>query len=156
MQKITPFLWFNKEAGEAAEFYVSVFKGSRIKDKQIVHDTPSGTIEIITIELFGQEFTLMSAGPTFKINEAISFVVNCDGQGEVDYYWEKLTTDGGEESMCGWLKDKFGVSWQIIPKQLNELTSSPDKTKAARATQAMLKMKKIDIAELERSVNEAK
>ena len=119
-----------------------------------MEDTPSGTVEIVVIELFGQEFTLMSAGPEFKFTEAISFVVDCRDQEEVDYYWERLTADGGEESMCGWLKDKYGLSWQIIPRRLNELMSDPDKEKAGRATQAMLQMKKIDVAKLEEAAGQ--
>ncbi len=151
MQKITPFLWFDNQAAEAAKFYTEVFKG-KIKDSQIVTDTPSGTIEIVTIEILGQDFTLMSAGPLFKFTEAISFIVDCKDQEEVDYYWEKLSAVA-ESEQCGWLKDKYGVSWQIIPSRLNELTRDPDKEKAGRATQAMLKMKKIDIAELEKASN---
>lgn len=147
MQKIIPFLWFDKEAKAAAEFYTSVFKGSKIKNTTTLHDTPSGTVEIVTIELLGQEFTLMSAGPLFKFNEAISFVVNCETQEEIDYYWKKLT-EGGKESMCGWLKDKYGVSWQIVPSVMNEMMASGDKEKIARVTQAFLKMKKFDIAKL--------
>lgn len=149
IQKITPFLWFDKEAREAAKFYTSIFKDSKINSPQTLEDTPSGAVDIINIELFGQEFTLMSAGPQFKFSEAISFVINCDGQEEVDYYWEKLTA-GGEESQCGWLKDKFGVSWQVVPKQLNEALSNHDPVKAKSAMEAMLKMKKIVIVDLEK------
>jgi len=152
MQKITPFLWFEKDAKKVAEYYLSIFKDGKIKDSSTMEDTPSGTVEIVTIELFGQDFTLMSAGPEFKFTEAVSFVVNCKDQEEVDYYWEKLTADGGEESVCGWLKDKYGLSWQITPERLTELTSDPDKEKANKATQAMLKMKKIVIADLEKAV----
>lgn len=148
MRKITPFLWFDNQAGEAAKYYTSVFKEAKIKDKQVITDTPSGTVEIINIELFGMDFTLMSAGPYFKFNEAISFVVDCEDQEEVNYYWEKLSAVP-ESEQCGWLKDKFGVSWQIIPRRLNELMADKDKVKAGRVTQAMLKMKKIDIKKLE-------
>lgn len=148
-QKITPFLWFDKEASNAAKFYTSVFKDSKIIHTSIMEDTPSGTVEIVTIELLGQEFTLMSAGPLFKFTEAISFVIDCRDQKEVDYYWEKLTADGGEENMCGWLKDKYGLSWQVVLRQLNEMLGSKDKEAAGRATQAMLKMKKIVIKDLE-------
>ncbi len=151
MQKITPFLWFDKEARVAAKFYTSVFKDSKIKTPQTFDDTPSGSVDIITIELFGQDFTLMSAGPQFKFTEAISFVIDCADQEEVDYYWERLTADGGEESQCGWLKDKFGVSWQVVPRQLNECLSNPDPEKAKKAMQAMLQMKKIIIADLEKA-----
>lgn len=148
MQKITPFLWFDKEAHAAADFYVSVFKNAKITSVQKISDTPSGTIEIVGISLFGQDFTLMSAGPNFKINEAVSFVVDCGDQEEVDYYWEKLSAVP-ESEQCGWLKDTYGVSWQIVPRILNELTSDPDKEKAARTIQAMLEMKKLDIAALQ-------
>jgi predicted 3-demethylubiquinone-9 3-methyltransferase (glyoxalase superfamily) len=149
MQKITPFLWFETEAREAAEFYVSVFGGrSAIKDSSTLDGTPSGSVDVITLELAGQEFVLMSAGPFRKFNEAISFVVNCETQEEVDHYWERLSADKNAEQ-CGWLKDKFGVSWQIVPTILNKLLVDPDKEKAGRVMQAMLKMKKIDIKQLE-------
>lgn len=151
MQKITPFLWFDKEAGEAAKFYVSVFKDAKIKNTQVMTDTPSGTVEVVTMELFGQDFMLMSAGPLFKFTEAVSFMVDCKDQAEVDYYWDALTADGGKESMCGWLKDKYGLSWQIVPVRLTELTMHPDPAIAKPATQAMLKMKKIIIADIEKA-----
>ncbi len=155
MQKITPFLWFDTQAREAAKFYTTVFKDSSIKSPVELNDTPSGNVEVITIELFGQEFTLMSAGPEFKFNEAISFVINCKDQEEVDYYWEQLTSDGGEESQCGWLKDKFGVSWQVVPHQLNELLSDPNPKKTQAAMKEMLRMKKIVISELEQAADQA-
>lgn len=155
MQKITPFLWFDTQAREAAKFYTTVFKDSSIKSPVELNDTPSGNVEVITIELFGQEFTLMSAGPEFKFNEAISFVINCKDQEEVDYYWEQLTSDGGEESQCGWLKDKFGVSWQVVPHQLNELLSDPNPKKAQAAMKEMLRMKKMVISELEQAADQA-
>ena len=148
MQKITPFLWFDKEAGEAAKFYVSVFKDAKIVSTKVLTDTPSGTVEIIDIELFGQRLTLMSAGPYFKFTEAISFVVDCADQAEIDHYWEKLSAVPDSEQ-CGWLKDKYGLSWQIVPKGMDALFYGPDKEKSARATQAMLKMKKLDIAALQ-------
>lgn len=144
MQKITPFLWFEKEAGEAAKFYASVFKGSKIKSTNLLRDTPTGTVEVVTIELMGLEFTLMSAGPRFNFNESISFQIHCKDQDEVDYFWKKLT-DGGQESMCGWLKDKYGVSWQVVPDGMAELMHSNDAEKSKRAMQAMLQMKKIDL-----------
>ncbi len=150
MQKITPFLWFDKEARAAAEFYVSVFKDAKIVGNTTLENTPSGTVEIVTIELFGQEYQLMSAGPFVKINEAISFVVNCENQEEIDYYWAKLSSDPNAEQ-CGWLKDKFGVTWQIVPKQLTELMNDPDSARAGRVMQAMLQMKKIDIASLQQA-----
>lgn len=154
MQKITPFLWFDKEARAAAEFYISVFKGAKILDSTTVENTPSGTVEIVTIELFGQEFLLMSAGPLFKFNEAISFVVNCDSQGEIDYYWAKLSAVPEAEA-CGWLKDRFGVSWQIVPTVMHEMQKTKDRKKLARVTEAFLKMKKFDIAELQRAYDAA-
>jgi predicted 3-demethylubiquinone-9 3-methyltransferase (glyoxalase superfamily) len=151
MQKITPFLWYDKEALEAAKFYTSVFKGSKIKRTQTFPNTPSGTVEVVTIELLGLEFVLMSAGPQFKFTEATSFVVNCETQDEVDYYWQKLTANGGQEGPCGWLKDKYGLSWQIVPTILGKLQSDPDPKKSQRVTEAMLKMKKMDIAALKRA-----
>lgn len=154
MQKITPFLWFDKEARAAAEFYVSVFRDAQILDSNILKDTPSGAVEIITLRLFGQEFQLMSAGPLFKFNEAISFVVSCDTQEETDYYWEKLSAVPEAEA-CGWLKDRFGVSWQIVPKQLTKLLNDPDPAKAARVMQTMLQMKKIDIVSLQQAYDAA-
>lgn len=154
MQKITPFLWFDKEARAAAEFYVSVFKDAQILDSSTLKDTPSGTVEVITLRLFGQEYQLMSAGPLFKFNEAISFVVNCETQEETDYYWEKLSAVPEAEA-CGWLKDRFGVSWQIVPKQLTKLLNDPDPAKAARVMQTMLQMKKIDIVSLQQAYDAA-
>lgn len=154
-QKITPFLWFDNQAREAAKLYTSVFKDAKMLTEEKLDDTPSGTVEVITIELFGMTFTLMSAGPEFKFNESISFVIDCEDQAEVDYYWEKLTENGGEESQCGWLKDKFGVSWQVVPRQLNELMSDPDPKKSANVVQAMLKMKKIIVADLQKAHDEA-
>jgi predicted 3-demethylubiquinone-9 3-methyltransferase (glyoxalase superfamily) len=150
MQKITPFLWFDKEAGEAAKFYTSVFKDSKIKGSTTVENTPSGTAEIITIELFGQEFTLISAGPYFKFTEAVSFVVNCETQQEIDYYWEKLSAVP-EAEQCGWLKDKYGLSWQIVPTILPKMLQDKDEKKIARVTEAFLKMKKFDIEALKRA-----
>ncbi len=146
-QKITPFLWFDKEAGEAARFYVSIFEGSKIKESRILNNTPSGTVEIMTVELLGQEFTLMSAGPYFKFNESISFVVSCETQEEIDYYWEKLSADPKSEQ-CGWVKDKYGLSWQIVPTILAQMQKDKDPKKVARVTEAFLKMKKFDIAKL--------
>jgi predicted 3-demethylubiquinone-9 3-methyltransferase (glyoxalase superfamily) len=151
MQKITPFIWFERGAKEAADFYVKVFgKRSKIKQVSTIKDTPSGTVEVVTLELAGQELTLMAAGPFRKINEAISFVVNCETQKEVDHYWNKLSA-GGEKGQCGWLKDKFGVSWQVVPTILDKLMRDRDPVKANRVTQAMLKMTKIDIAALKKA-----
>jgi len=126
MQKITPHLWFDKEAKEAAEFYTSVFPKSKIKDTTTLHNTPSGSVDIVTIELLGQEFMLISAGPLFKFNEAISFIVYCDTQEEIDYYWEKLSAVP-EAEQCGWLKDKYGLSWQIVPTVMDEMLKDKDK-----------------------------
>lgn len=150
MKKISPFLWFDKEAAQAAEFYVSVFKGSKIKSKRSLPNTPSGTVEIVNAEIAGMEMTLMSAGPFVKFNESISFVVECDSQEEIDYYWEKLSADPKAEQ-CGWLKDKYGLSWQIVPTILSEMQKDKDLRKVARVTQAFLKMKKFDIAELKKA-----
>jgi predicted 3-demethylubiquinone-9 3-methyltransferase (glyoxalase superfamily) len=148
-QKIVPHLWFDKEAQEAAEFYISVFKDSRSKSTTTLHDTPSGTVDIVTFELFGQEFMAISAGPLFKFNESISFIVKCDTQEEIDFYWEKLTRDGRQEIECGWLKDKYGLSWQIVPTMMDAMMQSKDTERLVRVTQAFLKMKKFDISLLQ-------
>lgn len=152
MKKITPHLWYNKEAKEAAEYYVSVFPNSKITNITTIHDTPSGDCDIVSFELMGEPFMAISAGPLFKFNEAISFIVNCDNQEEIDYYWEKLSAVP-ESEQCGWCKDKYGLSWQIVPSKMNELMGSGDKEKIARVTQAFLKMKKFDIAELQRAAD---
>jgi predicted 3-demethylubiquinone-9 3-methyltransferase (glyoxalase superfamily) len=138
MQKITPFLWFENQAREAADFYGSIFKNSRI-----INSNPM----VVTFELEGQKFMALNGGPQFKFTEAISLFVDCETQEEVDYYWEKLTA-GGQESQCGWLKDKYGLSWQIVPSILGKLIGDKDPKKANNALQAMLQMKKIDIAKL--------
>jgi predicted 3-demethylubiquinone-9 3-methyltransferase (glyoxalase superfamily) len=154
MQKITPFLWFDKEAEEAAKFYCSIFKNSKILDVQRYPEggpAPAGSVMIANFELEGMQFVALNAGPLFKFTEAISFVVTTEDQEETDYYWNKLTADGGKEVECGWLKDKFGLSWQITPRTLMQLLSDPDKQKAARVMAAMMTMKKINIAELERA-----
>jgi predicted 3-demethylubiquinone-9 3-methyltransferase (glyoxalase superfamily) len=150
MQKITPFLWFDKEAGEAAKFYTSVFKGSKVRSSTKIENSPSGTAEVISLELLGQEFTLISGGPYFKFTEAISFMVNCETQEEIDYYWDKLSADPKAEQ-CGWLKDKYGLSWQIVPTVLTEMLQDKDKKKVARVTETFLKMKKLDIAKLQKA-----
>ena len=146
MKKITPFLWFDTQAEEAMNFYVSIFKNSRVLS---VTPGPNGIAQSVNFELEGQEFIGLNAGPQFKFNEAISFLVNCETQAEVDALWDKLTAEGGEESMCGWLKDKYGLSWQIIPTALGQLLSDPNPEKAGRVMQAMLKMNKIDIQALQ-------
>ena len=148
-QKIVPHLWFDEEAREATEFYVSIFERSRITNINISHDTPSGAVEIVSFELCGQEFMAFSAGPLFKFNEAISFIVKCDTQEEIDYYWDRLTSGGGQEVECGWLKDKYGLSWQIVPRIMGDLLGDSDPVKAARVTQALLKMRKLDISVLQ-------
>lgn len=139
MQKIVPFLWFNNQAEEAARFYTAVFNNSRL-----IHVSPM----VVTFELEGQPFMALNGGPQFKFTEAISLFVNCETQEEVDALWQKLTADGGQESQCGWLKDKYGVSWQIIPTILGKLMSDPDPVKSQRVMQAMLKMVKIDVNKL--------
>jgi predicted 3-demethylubiquinone-9 3-methyltransferase (glyoxalase superfamily) len=155
MQKITPFLWFDANAEEAVDFYVSIFKDAKRgtvtrygKEGFEVHHMPEGTAMTIAFELAGQQFTALNGGPVFTFTEAISFVVDCENQEEVDHYWSKLSAHP-ESEQCGWLKDKFGLSWQIVPRALNQLMSDPDPIKAGRVMQAMLKMKKIDIAELQ-------
>jgi predicted 3-demethylubiquinone-9 3-methyltransferase (glyoxalase superfamily) len=156
MQKISPFLWFDDQAEEAANFYVSIFKDSRILNvTRYVEGShkPVGTAMTVSFVIEGQEFMALNGGPEFKFTPAISFLVNCENQGEVDALWEKLT-EGGLEMPCAWLTDKFGISWQIVPKILGKLLSDPDPIKAKRVTMAMLKMGKIDIAELERAYNQ--
>jgi predicted 3-demethylubiquinone-9 3-methyltransferase (glyoxalase superfamily) len=149
-QKITPHLWFDKEAKEAAEFYASIFPNSKINNVTTIRDTPSGDCDIVTFELYGQPFMAISAGPLFKFNESISFMVSCDTQKEIDYYWEKLSAVP-EAEQCGWLKDKYGLSWQIVPSIMDEMMKDKDEKKIARVTEAFLKMKKFDIAELKRA-----
>jgi predicted 3-demethylubiquinone-9 3-methyltransferase (glyoxalase superfamily) len=154
MQKITPFLWFDGRAEEAVNFYVSVFPNSKIKEINHWAENsgfPKDQVMTATVELAGIVFHAFDAGPQFKFNEAISFSVDCADQEEVDYYWEKLTGGGGEESMCGWLKDKFGVSWQIVPKALPRFMMDKDPAKAARVMKAMMKMRKIIVADLEKA-----
>jgi predicted 3-demethylubiquinone-9 3-methyltransferase (glyoxalase superfamily) len=156
-QKITPFLWFDHQAEEAAKFYISVFKNSRMLRISRYGEAGPGPVgSVMTAEfiLDGQEFVALNAGPHFKFTEAISFVVNCDTQEEVDYFWQKLTEGGGQESMCGWLKDKFGLSWQVVPRILNEMLLDEDPKKAKHAMQAMLQMKKIDIAKLKKAYDQ--
>ncbi len=154
MQKITPFLWFNDNAEEAMNFYTSIFRDSKIISINRYGEGgpgPAGTVMTATFQLEGQEFIALNGGPEFKFTEAISFFVNCETQEEVDELWEKLS-EGGEESQCGWLKDRFGLSWQIIPAALGEMLNHPDPVKAQNAMQAMLQMSKIDIARLQEAV----
>jgi predicted 3-demethylubiquinone-9 3-methyltransferase (glyoxalase superfamily) len=155
MQKITPFLWFDNQAEEAAKFYTSIFKNSRIGrvlrysgEAARASGRPVGSVLTIEFELEGQKFTALNGGPQFKFNESVSFVVYCQTQDEVDYFWQKLTSDGGEESACGWLSDKFGLSWQITPTVLIEMLHDKDPKKSERVMNAMMEMQKIDIGKL--------
>jgi predicted 3-demethylubiquinone-9 3-methyltransferase (glyoxalase superfamily) len=157
MQKITPFLWFNNQAEEAASFYTAIFKNSKIgnitrydADTAKASGRPEGSIMTIEFQLEGQDFIALNGGPHFKFTEAISFSVDCKTQDEVDEYWAKLSA-GGEEGPCGWLKDKYGLSWQIVPAVLNEMLQDKDAEKAKRVTRAMLQMKKLDVEALKRA-----
>jgi len=153
-QKITPCLWFDDQAEAAANLYISLFKDSRILNITRYGEAgpgPKGSVVTVAFELSGQKFIALNGGPYFKFTEAVSFSIDCKTQEEVDWFWEKLISGGGEESQCGWLKDKFGLSWQVIPTVLGEMLSDPDPQKAKRATEAMLKMRKIDVAALERA-----
>lgn len=156
-QKITPFLWYDTQAEEAMNLYTSIFPDAQVKDLRRYPDGApggmSGKVMTCTFALFGQEFIALNAGPAFTFNESVSFFVTCEDQAEVDRYWDALTADGGQESQCGWLKDKFGLSWQIVPKQLGILMGDPDRVKASRVMQAMMQMKKIDVAKLEEAYN---
>jgi predicted 3-demethylubiquinone-9 3-methyltransferase (glyoxalase superfamily) len=151
--EITPWLWFDTEAEEAAEFYVSVFPSSRILDVSrygTAGPRPEGMVMTVSFELDGQQFSALNGGPEFTFSEAVSFLVDCEDQEEVDHYWKALS-EGGKAGPCGWLEDKFGLSWQIIPKALPRLLGDPDREKAQRVMEAMLKMGKIEVAELERA-----
>jgi predicted 3-demethylubiquinone-9 3-methyltransferase (glyoxalase superfamily) len=151
MPKITPFLWFDNQAEEAANFYVSLFKNSRIGRVARYGDGgpgPKGQVMTIAFELDGLGFTALNGGPIFKFTEAVSLQVDCQDQAEIDDLWAKLTANGGQESQCGWLKDRFGLSWQIVPANMGDLLGGSDPAKSQRAVQAMLKMKKLDIAAL--------
>jgi predicted 3-demethylubiquinone-9 3-methyltransferase (glyoxalase superfamily) len=153
MQKITPFLWFDSHAEEAANFYVSIFKNSTIKNVSRYGEGgpgPKGTVMSVTFQLAGQDFMALNGGPLFTFTPAVSFFVNCESQQEIDELWEKLTA-GGEEVRCGWLKDKFGLSWQIIPTALGEMLQDKDPEKSKRVMQAMMQMNKLDIAALKRA-----
>jgi predicted 3-demethylubiquinone-9 3-methyltransferase (glyoxalase superfamily) len=155
MQKITPFLWFDNRAEEAAKFYVSVFKNSKIGRILRYDETsskaagrPAGSVLTVEFEIEGQKFVALNGGPDFKFNESVSFVINCEAQEEVDYFWQKLTAGGGKESECGWLKDKFGVSWQVTPTVLIDMLNDKDPKKAGRVMKAMMQMQKIEINKL--------
>jgi len=150
MPGLTPMLWFDTQAEEAAEFYVSIFPGSKVTDVTRYSEAgpgPAGTVCTVGFVLDGEEFTALNGGPQFTFNEAVSFVINCADQEEVDYYWEKLT-DGGQEVACGWLKDRYGLSWQVVPEGFLEILNGPDRAAADRAVKLMLTMKKLDLAAL--------
>ena len=157
LQRITPFLWFDHQAEEAATLYVSIFEKSTITSVARYDDEsakaagrPKGSVMTVAFELDGQEFVALNGGPHFKLNEAISFVVNCETQKEIDEFWEKLS-QGGQTDQCGWLKDKFGVSWQVVPAVLSELVSESDPDKSERVMRALLQMKKLDLEPLKRA-----
>ena len=153
MQKITPFLWFDNNAEEAVSFYTSIFKNAKVGDVTRYSEAgpgPAGSVLTVSFELEGVQFTALNGGPHFKFNEAVSFAVACESQEEVDYFWDRLGA-GGQIQQCGWLKDKFGVSWQIVPTIIPKLLSDPDRAKVTRVMQAVLQMKKLDIAALERA-----
>lgn len=157
MQKIVPYLWFDNQAEEAVNFYTSLFKNSKITS--VTHygegmPLPAGTVLTVSFELDGQQFVALNGGPQFKFTEAISLFVNCETQAEVDHLWAKLT-EGGEEQPCGWLKDRYGLSWQIIPQGLFDLINSPDAAASARAIQAMFTMKKINLAKIQEAYDQA-
>jgi predicted 3-demethylubiquinone-9 3-methyltransferase (glyoxalase superfamily) len=150
-QRITPFLWFDNQAEEAANYYCSIFTNSKLG--QVVRygesgPGPKGSVMIVTFQLDSQDFTALNGGPRFKFTEAISLVVNCETQEEIDYYWEKLSADGGEEVQCGWLKDKYGLSWQVVPTIIGELMSGKDPARSDRVMQAVMQMKKLDIQKM--------
>lgn len=148
MQKITPFLWFEKDMKGIVDFYKSVFPDMKVTSSGNLENTPSGSVQMATIEILGQKLSLMTAGPMFKFNEAISFMITCNNQEEIDYYWKKLSAVP-ESEQCGWVKDKFGLSWQIVPSRMNEMMSSGTPEQNKRVTEAFLKMKKFDIQALE-------
>jgi len=158
-RKITPCLWFDKEAEDAAKYYIGIFKNSKITETSYygdtgyeVHGGRAGTVLTVAFELDGQSFTALNGGPVFQFNEAVSFQIDCETQEEVDYFWEKLSQGGPVEAQqCGWVKDKFGVSWQVVPTVLTELLTDPDRTKADRTMAALLEMKKLDIEALKRA-----
>jgi len=156
-QKIVPNLWFDTEAEEAADFYVSVFRDGRVVNVTRYTEAgprEAGMVMTVEFELRGQRFVGINGGPQFKFDEAVSLQIDCEDQEEVDYFWERLT-EGGEESQCGWLKDRFGLSWQVVPTGMEELFADPDPERARRAMEAMLKMRKLDVAELRRAADEA-
>jgi predicted 3-demethylubiquinone-9 3-methyltransferase (glyoxalase superfamily) len=154
-QRISPFLWFDNQAQEAAEFYVSIFPNSALGEVTRYAETgpgPNGSVMTVAFELDGQQFTALNGGPIFKFTEALSLVVNCESQKEVDYYWDRLL-EGGGEAQCGWVKDKYGVSWQVVPIDFIRMVQDKDPAKVDRVMKAMMKMKRLDLAELERAYN---
>jgi predicted 3-demethylubiquinone-9 3-methyltransferase (glyoxalase superfamily) len=158
IQRITPCLWFDSQAEEAARFYVSIFKNSKIGNVMRYDEAsskaagkPAGSVLTVEFELEGQQFIGLNGGPMFKFSEAVSFMIKCDTQEEIDYFWKKLTSDGGEESMCGWLKDKFGLSWQVVPDGLQDMLQDPDPERSKRVMNALLEMRKVDLPALERA-----
>ena len=161
IQRITPCLWFDDQAEEAVNYYLSIFRNSKIVNVarygeagHEIHGRPAGTVMTIAFELDGQAFTALNGGPVFKFNEAVSLQVNCETQDQVDYYWERLTAGGDEKAQqCGWLKDKYGLSWQVVPIALADLIKDPDSVRSQRVTEAMLRMKKLDIEQLKRVYN---
>ena len=158
MPTITPNLWFDDQGLEAAEYYVSLFPNSKITDVTYYGEAgpgPAGTVLTVEFELDGQRVTALNGGPVFKLDEAFSFVIDCEDQAEVDRYWDALLADGGQPSQCGWLKDRFGLSWQIVPRVLPELLAQEDAVKAQRVMAAMMKMRKLEIAELEAAASAA-
>ncbi len=160
-EKIVPCLWFDGNAEEAVNFYVSLFDHSRVtatarypEADQVLHERAAGAVMTVSFELCGRPFTALNGGPEFKFNWAVSFVIDCEDQAEVDHYWAKLAA-GGQEGQCGWVRDRFGLPWQVIPRRLSELLTDPDRVKAGRAMNAMMKMTRIDIAELEHAAASA-
>jgi predicted 3-demethylubiquinone-9 3-methyltransferase (glyoxalase superfamily) len=160
IQRISPCLWFDDQAEDAAKFYAGIFKNSKIgkitrysEAGQEIHGKPPGSVMVVAFELDGLAFTALNGGPIFRFNEAISFQISCETQPEVDHYWDNLSAGGDEKAQqCGWLKDKFGVSWQVVPKVLHEMLADPDPVKSQRAMESMLQMRKINIDELQRAV----
>jgi predicted 3-demethylubiquinone-9 3-methyltransferase (glyoxalase superfamily) len=155
MKKLTPFLWFDKDMKGILAFYKSVFPDMKSSNDGELDDTPSGPVQMATIEILGQELSLMTAGPMYKFTEAISMMITCDAQEEIDYYWSALTADGGQEGPCGWLKDKYGLSWQVAPSAMNRMMKEGTKEQIKRVTEAFMKMKKFDIKALEEVYNQA-
>ena len=149
MTKIMPCLWFDDRIGDAIKFYTETFKSAKVLD--VTHQDPNGPAFTAIIELEGHKFMLLNGGPQFRFTEAVSFMIECADQAEVDYFWNGFVGNGGEESQCGWCKDRFGLSWQVVPRQMYDTVLGPDKAGSQRATQAMLQMRKLDVAALERA-----